>query len=242
VAGRSYQAAVDNGSAYTWFDDETAHGWIQGHPHWQRGVGAVGEANMQMMNDQSFLLSKLPSALSLRTASMQLSHAAPDREASGIILRLPQITIGSLQLHEVGALAVSDMFDWYSKKTPVPVVGWLGGNILKNFRITFDFAREMTYWLLQSDPDPNDLDQVGLTLLSIGDNYLIAGIVSQDRRLTVTSIDPGDRLVRIDGMNVTGASREAVLSALHGKPGDIHAITVDKDAKEITVQGQVLHF
>jgi C-terminal processing protease CtpA/Prc len=94
----------------------------------------------------------------------------------------------------------------------------------------------------QSYPDPNDLDQVGLTLLSIGDNYLIAGIVSQDRRLTVTGIDPGDRLVRIDGMNVTGASREAVLSALHGKPGDIHAITVDKDAKEITVQGQVLHF
>jgi len=43
-------------------------------------------------------------------------------------------------------------------------------------------------------------------------------------------------------MNVTAASREAVLSALHEKPGEIHAITVDKGGKEATVQGQVMHF
>jgi len=89
---------------------------------------------------------------------------------------------------------------------------------------------------------PNDLDKVGLTLLSVGDNYLIAGIVSHDGKLTVTGIDPGNRPIRIDRMNVTGASREAVLSALRGKPADIHAITVDKDGKEIAVQAQVVHF
>jgi hypothetical protein len=66
--------------------------------------------------------------------------------------------------------------------------------------------------------------------------------VSQDGKLTVTGIDPGNRLIRIDLMNVTGASREAVLSAPRGKPGDIHAITGDKDGKEITVQARVMHF
>jgi hypothetical protein len=242
VDGRSYQAAVDNGSAYTWFDDETAQEWIRVHPQWQRGVGAVGEANMQMMSDSSFLLLKLPSAVGLQTASLQLSHSAPDREASGIILRLPEIKVGSLQLHEVGALAVGDVFEWYSRKTPVPVVGWLGGNILRNFRVTIDFANQMTYWLRQSDLNPHDLNQVGLTLLALGDNYLVAGMASQDGVLTVTGISPGDRLMKINAMKVTGASRDAVLSALHGKPGDMRAITVDRDGKEVTVQAQVKQF
>jgi hypothetical protein len=35
---------------------------------------------------------------------------------------------------------------------------------------------------------PNDLDKVGLTLLSVGDNYLIAGIVPHDGKLNVTGI------------------------------------------------------
>lgn len=47
----------------------------------------------------------------------------------------------------------------------------------------------MTYWLRQSDLDAHDLDQVGLTLL-VGDNYLVAGIASQDGVLTVTGINP----------------------------------------------------
>lgn len=242
VDGRSYQAAVDNGSAFTWFDDETAQEWIRVHPQLQRGVGAVGEANMQMMSDSSFLLLKLPSAVALQTASLQLSHSAPDREASGITLRLPEIKVGSLQLREVGALAVGDMFEWYSRKTPVPVVGWLGGNILRNFRVTIDFANQVTYWLRQSDPDPHDLDQVGLTLLTLGDNYLVAGIASQHGVLTVTGINPGDQLIKIDSMKVTGASRDGVLSALRGKPGAIRAITVDRDGKEVTVQAQVKQF
>jgi C-terminal processing protease CtpA/Prc len=124
----------------------------------------------------------------------------------------------------------------------VPVVGWLGGNILKNFRITIDFANQMTYWLRQSDPNPHDLDQVGLTLLAVGDNYLVAGIASQDGGLTVAGINPRDRLIKIDAMKVTGASRDAVLSALHGKPGDSRAITVDRDGKEVTVRAQVKRF
>lgn len=48
----------------------------------------------------------------------------------------------------------------------------------------------MTYWLRQSDLDAHDLDQVGLTLLALGDNYLVAGIASQDGVLTVTGINP----------------------------------------------------
>jgi hypothetical protein len=124
VDGRSYQTAVDNGSALTWFDDETAQKWIRDHPQWQRGVGAVGEANMQMMTDWSFILLKLPFAVSLRTASLQLSHTAPGREANGMILRLPEFEVGSLQLHEVGALAVGDMFEGIRGR---PRCRWSGG-------------------------------------------------------------------------------------------------------------------
>jgi hypothetical protein len=43
------------------------------------------------------------------------------------------------------------------------VVGWLGGNVLKNFRVMVDFPRHTTYWEGESDLDPHDLDQVGVT-------------------------------------------------------------------------------
>lgn len=243
VDGRSYRTAIDNGSAYTWFSDGTAQAWIGEHPDWQRGTGAVGEANMQMMSDWSFLFLKLPSALqSPRMASLRIRHSQPDREAAGIILRVPEIAVGSLLLHQVGALAVEDMFDWYSERTPGPVVGWLGGNILKSFRLTIDFPNQITYWQRQRDLDPHDLDQVGVTLLALGDNYFVAGIASQDGKPTVIGIQAGDHLLQIDALPVTGTSRDAVLSALHGKVGDTRTIVVDRDGKQTTVQAPVTRF
>ena len=47
-------------------------------------------------------------------------------------------------------------FDWYYAKNAVPVIGWLGGNVLNGFRLTIDYPNHMSYWLLQSDPDLHD--------------------------------------------------------------------------------------
>lgn len=85
-------------------------------------MGAVGASNIMMSGDGA--------------------------EASGILMRIPEIVIGRLALKQVGVLGAGrdkgfstnmDLFDWYSTKNAVPVIGWIGGNVLKAFRLSIDY-------------------------------------------------------------------------------------------------------
>jgi hypothetical protein len=114
IDGRPYAITIDNGSAYTWLRKRTANDWLGAHPTWARGTGAVGAGNMMMLGDST--------------------------ESTGTLMRIPEITLGKLTLHDVGALAAGEshrfpgdleLFDWYSKKNALPVIGWIGGNVLK---------------------------------------------------------------------------------------------------------------
>jgi hypothetical protein len=46
IDGRPYALAVDTGNAYSWVREDVAVQWIKAHLDWERGKGAVGEANM----------------------------------------------------------------------------------------------------------------------------------------------------------------------------------------------------
>jgi hypothetical protein len=121
-------------------------------------------------------------------------------EARATILRVPEIRLGSLRLEHIGLLGIDpeappfppapgeskvqgNFFDWYSKKAPEPVIGWLGGNVLKGFRVVIDFSRQMTYWERENDLDPHDLDQVGVTL-ETRDTQKGYFVVRADEKLT----------------------------------------------------------
>ena len=151
IGGHDYPIAVDCGSAYTWVRSDIAARWISEHPDWKRGVGAVGEANMQIRPDGA--------------------------EARAVMMRIPEIRLGSLLLEQIGAVGIDraapqippapggqlvdgNFFDWYSKKTPEPVIGWIGANVLKNFRVTFDFPRRTIYFERGNKVDCYDLNQV----------------------------------------------------------------------------------
>jgi hypothetical protein len=222
VSGRQYPITIDNGSAYTWLRKATVQEWLAVHPRWQRGIGAVGASNMRMADDAI--------------------------EATGILVRIEEIKLGSLHLRKVGALAIGpsssnwDFIDWYSRKNPVAVIGWLGGNVLQGFRITIDYPNRMTYWLAQTELDSNDLDQVGLTLRSTGSEYFVAGVVTQNAKSTVEGIQPGDKLLRVDGLPTDGATGSAVLSALHGKPGESRTLLLQRDSSRFTVRAKVVSF
>jgi hypothetical protein len=161
--GQRYPITIDNGSAYTWIRQNTGAAWIAAHPGWERGVGAVGPSNMMMSGDTT--------------------------ETAGRLLRIPELSIGQrLVLRRVGVLAAGpsgkitgdvDLFDWYSRKNPEPVIGWIGGNILKAFRLTIDYPNRVMYWLKQDALDAHDLDQIGLTLQSEGNSYIVAGIATR---------------------------------------------------------------
>lgn len=235
IDGHSYALAVDSGSAYSWFRDDIAQQWLKTHPDWKRGKGAVGEGNMQTRSDGA--------------------------EAGATILRLPEISLGSLHLEQIGALGIApkappfppapgetgvqgDFFDWYSKKAPEPVIGWLGGNVLKGFRVMIDFPRHMTYWEHQRDLDPHDLDQVGVTLETrdTGEGYFIAGVAEKDGKATVEDVQAGDKLIQVDDLRLAGATRGAIFSALHGKPGTVRVLILERRGKQLTVQAKATAF
>jgi hypothetical protein len=235
IAGIDHPLAVDCGSAYTWVRKDIAGQWVKDHPSWKRATGAVGEANMQTR--------------------------AGGAEARATILRLPEINLGPLGLERIGVVGIAsaappfppspgenkvegDFFDWYSRKAPERVDGWLGGNVLKGFRITIDFSRAMTYWQPQTKLDPHDLDEVGLTL-ETRDNekgYFVAGIAQKDDRPTVEGVRIGDKLIQVDETRLSDATRGAIFSALHGKPGSVRKLILERDGKQVKVQGTITAF
>ena len=82
-------------------------------------------------------------------------------------MRVPEISLGSVILKDVGALAAGPgrspvpgvgFFNWYSQKNDVPVIGWIGGNVLRQFRLTIDYPHRMTYWLKEADTESHDID------------------------------------------------------------------------------------
>jgi hypothetical protein len=82
-------------------------------------------------------------------------------ELRGMIMRPPDIDPQRRNLRQVGALGVRpgwgktfpSFFAWYSKKTPGPLVGFLGGNALRQFQVEIDYVSGATYWKRESAPD-----------------------------------------------------------------------------------------
>ena len=222
VDGESYPVTIDCGSAYTWLRKTAAQTWLAAHAEWERGIGAVGPSNMRMADDGI--------------------------EATGTLLRIPEIQLGALRLTQVGALAIGpgktkwDFMDWYSQKNPGPVIGWLGGNVLRDFRITIDYSDRKSYWLREAEPDRHDLEQIGLTLKSQRGAYFVSAVVTQKGKPTVEGVEAGDKLLEIDGLQTKAATWGAIFAAMHGKPGESRALVLERDGKQFTVRARVVGF
>ena len=222
IDGHRYAVTLDAGSAYTWLSRSSAEGWLAAHPDWQRGIGAVGASNMRMADDGI--------------------------ESAGLLLRIPEVRLGSLTLRDMGALAVGaskeigDFMDWYSKKNARPVIGWLGGNVLQAFRLAIDYPNRMTYWQRQSRAESRGLEQVGLTLAKQHGRYFVAAVVTRAGRPTVEGVQSGDQLLRIDTLAAAGASSSVVLAALHGRPGEMRHLELERAHGTLQVDAPVTAF
>jgi len=233
IGGRGYAIAVDTGSPYSWVSNTVAEQWTTANPDWKRGIGAVGEANMRTRSD--------------------------DAESKAQVLRIPEMKLGSLKLRQIGMLGIlpaappvpplrgankveGSFFDWYSKKAPEPVIGWLGGNVLKGFRVMIDFPRHTTYWEQESDLDPHDLDQVGVTLERRNGGYFVAGIAEKSGKPVLDSVQVGDKLVQVDDLRVSDATRGAIFAALHGEPGSVRLLTLERGGQSLKVPAKVTAF
>jgi hypothetical protein len=222
IDGKTYPITIDGGSGYTWLRKSAAMEWLARHPDWQRGTGAVGPSNMRMADDGI--------------------------ETTGDLLRIPEIELGRLRIQDVGALAISrdksgnDFMDWYSAKNAVPVIGWLGGNVLRGFKITIDYPEHVMSWMRGPGRVSDDLDFVGLTLISRHDEYFVGAIAARGGKPTVDGVQVGDKLVQIGALRTHGASREAMFAAMRGRPGELRSLILDRDGRRVRLQASVSAF
>jgi len=225
VDGRAYAITIDNGSAYTWVRQRTANDWLHAHAAWARGTGAVGPSNMMMSGDTA--------------------------ETLGTLMRIPEVSLDSLTLRDVGVLAAAkgrplpgglELFDWYSQKNATPVIGWIGGNVLKEYQLAIDYPNRTSYWLRQSAPDTLDQDQVGLTLRADSGSYFVAAIATKDGAPTVTGVQVGDRLIKIGALEATNASMGTIFASMHGRPGDSVPLVLERNGARVEVTARVTGF
>jgi hypothetical protein len=227
VDGETHAFAIDAGSGYTWMRGDTLRNCLAAHPDWRRAEGAVGLANYNMI-DFAF-------------------------EKKGTVARLPQIAIGGATLSDVGVLGtgpvlgsftdgiVGDLFwDSWQKAAPKPVVGWLGSNVLRNFRLAIDYPNRMSYWLAQRAYDAADLDQPGITLVRRDRRYYVGGIVRPAQGAALEGVMVGDELMGVEAIDAREASKGALLAALHGKPGETKLLTLLRDGASVKIDAPVL--
>jgi hypothetical protein len=225
IDGAAHAFVLDDGGSYGIARESVAADWLAAHPGWLRSEGGIGESNLVMGG---------------------IDVGAP-------VLKIPSVEIGALKLDELGVVSptipgppggvASRIFwNWYSAKAGQQVEGAIGGNVLKSFRLTLDYAHSMSYWDMETPLDTHDLDQVGLTLIRTNGVAVVGGIAKKNGVDTVSGVQPGDTLVEIDGVTAASLTRGALLTALHGAPGDRRHLVLERAGKRVEVDAVVTAF
>jgi hypothetical protein len=78
----------------------------------------------------------------------------------------------------------------------------------------------MTYWKRESELDPHDLDQEGVTLETRDheEGYFIARVAEIDGKPAVEGVQAGDKLIQVDDVPLAGATRGRYSQLCMGKP------------------------
>jgi hypothetical protein len=244
IDGDSLSFALDNGASYSFVDNEVLERLHERHPDWPRMTTAIGCANMWGW--------------------------WPPEEQTLSVMRLPEIQWGPVRLTDVGIVGVSKLSAdgptlgaFYSQKSARPVNGFLGPNAFKAFRVEIDYAGGAVYFerpagtqgrMASSEertagtnkataPDSHDMDIVGLALRPETDgSYSVIGIATKDGKPSVEGVEPGDKLLEVDGLKATGATMGTVIDALRGAPGETRALLLERNGKQFRVVARVERF
>lgn len=215
IGAKKFGFLLDTGASYTMISQATIEEWIDAaSTPWPRHTGAVGPANM----------------------------SGGKMEAEALMTRIPEMRLGDFAI--AGAGAVSRPVGAYertmSNAMTAPIVGALGGNVLRQFRVEIDYASGITYFERSGKDDPEDLNLVGLTLGEAPNHAVAVTAVSAAAGGTVREqVRPGDLLRRVDGNSVQGLSLLQIVDRLRGKPGDEKKLELERDGKPFQIQAAV---
>jgi hypothetical protein len=223
VGGDTLGLALDNGASYSFLSAGVLERLARAHPGWPRATGAVGAAN---------IWGRWP------------------EEPTWPIVRVTEMQWGPVRLTDVAVVGLPDFFgegvslgDWYSRKAARRVEGFLGPNALLPFRVEIDYANGTVYFERGAATDSHDLDVVGLTLQPQTDgSYQVLGIAKKNGRPSVEGVEPGDVLLDVETVRVTGATMGTVVAALRGTPGQTRSLVLERAGRRFTVTARVERF
>ncbi|PYT06554.1 MAG: hypothetical protein DMF60_09110 [Acidobacteria bacterium] len=213
IDGQDYGFLLDTGASFTMISQDVLNQWSGKHPDWQRTVGAVGSANMGLGID-----------------------------ASATMMRIPGVKLGEFQLPRITAVSrpTGTFEKGMSPMMTGPIIGAIGGNVLKAFRVEIDYANGVTYLEKRGEPD-NALDLVGLTLRSQRDGtYVVSGVSKENSTEVIQSIKAEDKLIRVDKLEVLGAPLADVVNSLRGAPKQVRVLVLERDGRQFTVKALVV--
>lgn len=156
------------------------------------------------------------------------------------MLRLTELACGSFHLADISIISRrSGMFEeWMADMMTGPIIGALAGNVLKCFRVEIDYANQTTYLQQYVTPDTHDMDLVGLTLeAQIDGSYVVQGISTDvhDTR-EATRVQIGDKLLKVDGQNISGLSLTDAVDSLRGTPGQECVLRLERAGQVLEVR------
>lgn len=209
VAGKSYGFLLDTGGQYCMISDAELGPWSKQHRDWPRVDGVYGPANMQIGQFETKLT----------------------------MLRIAALQWGQFSIE--GAGAVSRPLGPYEKMMSgivgTPVIGSIGGNVLRHFKVSIDYPAQTVYLDGPATVRDASIDMVGIMLEPAAHGgYEVAGTAAG-----VKDIQVGDRLLKVDGRDVTRAPFSTVVNLLSGSPGTPRTLSLQRGGTHFTVHASV---
>jgi hypothetical protein len=210
VAGEVLGLLLDTATSCCLVADHVFRSWGDASRGWPSSAASVGPANMSGM----------------------------PFEASTPMLRVPEVRWGEVAVPAVAvAWRPDDAFERLGPGVTAPVVGSLGGNVLRHFRLELG-GLEGAVHLEQGRPfgEP-DADMVGVVVgLDPAGDYRVLGTITG-----LEDVRGGDRLVAIDGEPVAGLTLGQVIDALRGIPAETwHHLALEREGELVEVEVPVL--
>lgn len=209
VAGKSYGFLLDTGGQYCMISDAELGPWRKQHPDWPHVDGVYGPANMQIGQFETKLY----------------------------MLRIAALQWGPFRIENAGAVSrpIGSYEGMMSETVGMPVIGSIGGNVLRHFKVTMDYPAQKVYLDGPAVVPDAAIDMVGITLEPAAHGgYEVAGTVSGMKDIHV-----GDRLLEVDGHAVTQAPFAKVADLLGGSPGSSRTLLLQRGPQRLTVHATV---
>lgn len=217
VAGRKAGFLLDSGASFTMISITELEHWRVADARLASLSGAVGEANM----------------------------VGGPMETNAMLLQLPALRWGPFALD--GVLAVSrppGTFEgWMSGMMTEPIIGAIGGNVLRNFRVEIDYAAGATYLESSAKDFSTHLDGVGFVLGETpAGEHRVDAVAREGEHVLCEGVEAGDLLREVDGKPLAGLRHRQVIELLRGKPGTARKLKLERAGQPVEVSVEVQRF